>query len=142
VDPPQIVIDTNVLVSALRSRRGASFRLLSLIDSGKFEVNLSVPVVFEYEDACKRVVAETSLVREDVETVLDYLCKVANRREIFFLWRPTLNDPKDEMVLELAVAANCGFIVTFNKRDFHGAEKFGIRVLTPNEFLKQIGEPP
>ena len=105
-------------------------------------MNLSVPVVFEYEDACKRVVAETSLVREDVETVLDYLCKVANRREIFFLWRPTLNDPKDEMVLELAVAANCGFIVTFNKRDFHGAEKFGIRVLTPNEFLKQIGEPP
>ena len=94
--------------------------------------------MFEYEDACKRVIAETSLTRADVDTIFDYLCKVANRREIFFLWRPTLNDPKDEMLLELAVAANCGFIVTFSKRDFLGAEKFGIRVLTPNEFVSRL----
>jgi predicted nucleic acid-binding protein len=56
------------------------------------------------------------------------------------LWRPFSRDPKDDMVLELAVAARCEVIITFNKRDFHGAESFGIGVLTPGEFLRKIGE--
>jgi len=55
------------------------------------------------------------------------------------LWRPYLRDPKDEFVLELAVAANCEYIISFNKKDFRGTEKFGIEVVTPAEFLKYIG---
>jgi predicted nucleic acid-binding protein len=75
-----------------------------------------------------------------VDDVIDYICSVANRRRIFFLWRPYLKDPKDDMVLELAVEARCDYIVSYNKRDFAGVEKFGLQVLTPRELLREIGE--
>jgi len=74
--------------------------------------------------------------------VLDYLCEVAEAHEIFFLWRPFLRDPDDDMVLEIAVKAGCHTIVTFNKRDFVGIEQFTLEALTPGEFLKQIGVFP
>lgn len=138
----QIVIDTCVLVAALRSRRGASYRLLTRIDSGKFEINVSVPLVLEYEDAAKRLVGDTALTERDIDDVIDYVCAVANPRKVFYLWRPFLKDPKDDMVLELAVVADCEFIVTFNERDFQGAERFGLEILTPGEFLRRIGELP
>jgi len=140
--PLQIVLDTNVLVAALRSRKGASYRLLSLIDSGKFEINLSVPLVIEYEDVLTRLCLELELSKSDMGDLLDYLCRVANRHEVYFLWRPSLKDPKDEMVLELAVTAGCRHIVTYNKRDFAGVEQFGIEVLDAREFLQLIGDLP
>jgi len=74
--------------------------------------------------------------------VLDYLCMVAKRQEIFFLWRPSLKDPKDEMVLETAVAGGCSAIISYNKRDFVGAEQFNVTINTPLEFLKIIGALP
>lgn len=138
--PIQIVIDTNVLVSALRSRQGASHRLLRLIGGTRFEFNLSVPLVLEYESAAKRLVGTIPLTEQDIDDVLDYVCAVGHRREIFYLWRPLLRDPKDDMVLELAVTGGCQFIVTFNREDFAAAEQFGIRVVTPQEFLFEIGE--
>lgn len=141
--PLQIVIDTNVFVSALRSKRGASFRLLSLVgQSEKFEVNVSVPLVLEYEDAAKRQLHITGLSSQDVDDIIDYICSVAHHRQIFFLWRPYLRDPKDDMVLELAVEAQCDYIVSYNQKDFVGVERFGLQVLTPQELLKEIGEIP
>jgi predicted nucleic acid-binding protein len=135
-----IVLDTNDLLSALRSGRGASFRLLELVGgSDRFEINVSVPLVLEYEDVVKRQADVLGLAPRDVDEILDYLCLVANRRSVFFLWRPYLTDPKDDMVLELAVAAGCEFIVTLNQRDFTGIERFGLRTLTPREFLREIG---
>lgn len=136
----QIVIDTNVFIAALRSRRGAAYKLLSLIGSDKFQVNVSVPLVLEYEDAAKRMLDDISLTAADIDDILDYLCAVANHKTIFYLWRPVLRDPKDEMVLELGVSARCDFIVTYNKRDFAEAEQFGLRVVTPQAFLTEIGE--
>lgn len=137
----QIVVDTNVFLSALRSRRGAAFRLLSLVGrGGRFEINVSVPLVLEYEEVAKRQLRTIGLSSGEVDDIIDYVCLVANRRRIFFLWRPYLKDPKDDMVLELAVEAGCDYIVSYNKRDFAGVEKFGLRVLTPQEFLRKIGE--
>lgn len=137
--PPSIVLDTNVLISALRSRRGASYRLLELVGGQKVEINLSVPLVVEYEEVAKQQARELGLTYADVDDVLDYLCSIGNHREIYFLWRPVLRDPCDDMVLELAVEAGCEFVVTHNLRDFAGAERFGIRVMSPRDFLKQIG---
>ncbi|MDN5943150.1 MAG: putative toxin-antitoxin system toxin component, PIN family [Nitrospira sp.] len=138
-----IVIDTNVLVSALRSQYGASYKLLSLLGSGKFDIDLSVPLLFEYEDAGKRLVGKKGgLKSRDIDDILDYVCSVAHRRTVYYLWRPFLRDPKDDMVLELAVAAGCDIIVTYNKDDFDGVEQFGIRVMTAQEFLQKIGELP
>ena len=137
----QIVIDTNVLVAALRSNRGASYRLLSLVGTGTFEINISVPLVLEYEDATKRLVGEIALSEEEVDDVLDYLCAVGNRWEVFYLWRPALKDARDEMVLELAVTSGSDAIVTYNKRDFEeGARQFGLQVITPKDFLDLLGE--
>jgi hypothetical protein len=59
---------------------------------------------------------------------------------LYDLWRPFLGDPKDDHLLELGVAANCEGIVTFNARDFAGAERFGLWIMTPREFLARIGE--
>ncbi len=142
MDAPQIVMDTSVFVAALRSRRGASYKLLALIDSGKFVANVSVPLVLEYEDAAKRLIGQITLTARDIDHILDYICVVARHHVIFYLWRPFLKDPKDDMVLELAVSARCDFIVTYNQRDFEGVEQFGISVLTAKEFLQKIGELP
>ncbi len=133
-----IVIDTNVLLAGLRSRSGASFRLLSLVDSGRFDISISVSLVLEYEDVLLRNVP--LLDENEVSDLLDYLCAIANRQTIFYLWRPTLRDPNDDLVLEVAVAGGCDCIVTFNTRDFVGAERFGIRVMKPREFLVEIGD--
>ncbi len=136
----QVVIDTNVFIAALRSRRGASHKLLLLVGSEKFAINISVPLILEYEDVAKRYLDELPLSENEIDDVLDYLCAVANRRTVFYLWRPFLKDPKDDMVLELAVTANCDFIITYNQKDFQGIERFGIGLLTPKEFLQKIGE--
>jgi putative PIN family toxin of toxin-antitoxin system len=132
----RIVLDTNVVVSALRSRRGAAFRVLSLVGMGDFEVCVSVPLVLEYEDALHRA---TELSAPEIETVLAYLCSVAIQHQIYFLWRPTLADGKDDMVLELAVASRAECIVTFNRKDFAAARRFGVKVVTPQEFLISLG---
>ena len=134
----QIVLDTNVLVAAFRSRRGASYRLLSLVDAGYFEINVSVPLVLEYEDVLSR--PGLRLAPEDPRDIVDYLCSIGNRHQIYFLWRPYLSDPKDDMVLELAVTAGCRYIVTFNERDFRGIERFGLQAISPIEFLRIIGD--
>ena len=75
----------------------------------------------------------------DAEGMVDFLCEVGEKREIYFLWRPFLRDPKDEMVLEVAVEAEADAIVTHNVRDFKGVEeRFGIRIVTPGTFLLEL----
>jgi putative PIN family toxin of toxin-antitoxin system len=138
----RVVLDTNVVVAALRSRRGASFRLISEIDSGLFEVCVSVPLVLEYESALFRQTRSLGLSRADVGDFLDYFCAVARRQDIFFLWRPRLRDPGDDMVLEAAVAGGCSHLVTFNLRDFEPGEHLGVRAVTPQRFLRTIGVIP
>ena len=137
----EIVIDTNILITGLRSRRGASFKLLSTIGQDKFNMNISVPLLLEYETVAKKLIGEIILTEEDIDDILNYICKVSKWREIFYLWRPFLKDRKDDMILELAVTSQCDMIITYNKKDFKNVEKyFGIRLLTPKEFLLEIGE--
>jgi putative PIN family toxin of toxin-antitoxin system len=137
---PQIVIDTNVVISAQRSKQGASSKLMSLIGTGSFDLHVSVPLVLEYEEVLLREEQRLGLTSQDVDDLLDAICALAQQHQIHFLWRPFLRDEKDEMLLELAVASSCDYLVTYNKRDFRGAEEFGIRVVDAREFLQAIGE--
>jgi putative PIN family toxin of toxin-antitoxin system len=137
---PHVVLDTNVLIAGLRSRRGASFALLGLLAEEAFEISVSVPLVLEYEAVARRQARELGLTFADVDTVVDFVCRQAQHRSIFYLWRPFLRDPNDDMVLEVAVEAQCAYIVTFNTRDFAGVERFGLRTLTPGEFLALLQE--
>lgn len=136
----RVVLDSRVLVAALRSRRGASFQVLKSLREGRFQVALSVPLVLEYEAVLLRHTKELGLQPRDAHGLVDYLCGVGHRQEIHFLWRPTLTDPRDEFVLELAVAAGCEVIITHNLRDFEGAKRFGVNVVTPGAFLAWLEE--
>ncbi len=139
MEPFQLVLDTNILVSSLRSQRGASFKLISLLGKDAFEINLSVPLVLAYEEVLRRQKRTLGLTQTAISDLLDYLCTVANLHEIHFLWRPTLPDPGDDLVLDLAANAGCRYIVTYNKRHFKGAETFGIESVTAKELLSIIG---
>ena len=135
----QIVIDTNVFISALRNDTGASFYLLSLVGENEFESNISVPLIMEYESVAHRFLRETNLMVSDLNDILDYVCSSSNKHKINYLWRPFLKDPKDDLVLELAVKARSQHIITFNKKDFKNTAQFGITAVTPWEFLKERG---
>jgi putative PIN family toxin of toxin-antitoxin system len=128
------------MVAALKSKRGASYKLISIIDEGKFQISISVSLLFEYEDVLKRENMNFALENEEIDNILDYICKIADRREIFYLWRPYLKDPRDDLILELAVESESDFIITYNKKDFKSIDKFGLQTLTPKEFLEKIGE--
>jgi len=136
----QIVADTNVFVTALRSQFGASYKLFSLIDKDVNKLNMSVPLALEYEAVAKRMIGEIALNEEEIDNILDFVIKKSNRWEIYYLWRPLLKDPGDDMILELAVTASCKYIVTNNVNGFKGIEKFGLQAITPKEFLVLAGE--
>lgn len=130
----------HVIVSALRSKRGASHRLISLLGDERWQANLSVALVLQYEAAGKRACADLGIPELVVDNLIDMLCARGRQNIVRFRWRPTLPDPDDDFVLELAIAAQCSFIVTYNRRDFSGVGDFGIQVVTPQEFLRTIGE--
>ncbi|MGB7088405.1 MAG: putative toxin-antitoxin system toxin component, PIN family [Phormidesmis sp.] len=136
---PQIVIDTNVIVAGLRSKNGSAFRLLELVGGERFDIHLSVPLVLEYEEVLLRELPNFAINASDIQDFIDFHCVVADHHQIFFLWRPYLRDPKDDMVLELAVKARCDSVITYNLRDFVGIDKFGITAVTPAKFLESIG---
>jgi putative PIN family toxin of toxin-antitoxin system len=131
-----VVLDTSVLVSALRSQRGASFALLERLGSHRFDVAVSVPLVLEYEDAMVR--HRGPLGVRQVGDIIDYVCSVARQQKVFFLWRPFLRDPNDDMVVEVAVAAGAQAIVTHNRRDFVGIERLGLKIWSPQRMLERI----
>jgi len=139
MSPINIVIDTNVLITALKSKRGASHSLLMQLTDGVYRPNISVPLFIEYESVAKRSGMVGGLNPGDIDAVLDYLLSQSRLREIFYLWRPFLRAPKDDLVLEVAVESESKTIITFNQRDFKGVEKFGIRAVTPRDFLIERG---
>lgn len=130
----EIVLDTNVIVAALRSRRGASFQLIRLVGQSEFRVNISVALALEYEEVLKRANLIPGLAEADVDVFLDYVFGTSYLVPSVRPRRPNLPDPDDELVLDLA-AQRDAIIVTYNKRDFGEAERLGIRVMAPAEFL-------
>lgn len=129
-----------MLVSALRSRRGASFQVLRSLRAGRFSIAISVPLALEYEAVLVRHAKELGLSPDEALGLVDYMCEIGERRAIHFLWRPALTDPHDEFILELAVAAKCDAIVTHNLRDFAGASRFGVTIVTPAGLLGALEE--
>jgi putative PIN family toxin of toxin-antitoxin system len=132
----EVVIDTNVLISAARSRRGASYALLQTLP--KWRMNISSALLLEYESKLKIEATRQGRPLAVVDEFLDSLAAVSNRRQTYFLLRPFLRDPGDDFIIELAVAARADFIVTHNIRDFAEAAEYGIRVIKPQEFLRLL----
>lgn len=114
--------------------------MLSLLAEDRYEIAISVPLLLEYEDVLVRQLPMVQYGLREMEDFLDFVCRVAHRQSIFFLWRPRVPDPKDDMILELAVAARCEAIVTHNLRDFPGTESLGVRIDAPRDFLRLLEE--
>lgn len=135
----RVVFDTNVLAAALRSKSGASYQLVLLLLAQKFEVAISLPLYIEYLDVLMRPqVRPPNVTDADILDFVDDILKYSHTQSIYYLWRPWLKDEKDDMILELAIAAQAELIVTFNLKDFGGIELFGIGAIAPKEFLNLV----
>lgn len=137
MDTIRIILDTNVLYAGLYSSEGASYQVLRAIEGGDVQVVISTTLLFEYEDILKRKQAELGLANQEIEAILDNICALSEHQRIYYLWRPCLRDPKDDHVLEVAVASHTPYIITHNLKDFQGiAHAFNIRAITPKELLE------
>ena len=134
----RVVLDTNVLISALRSRSGASFKLISMLGDKRWQPIVSVALILEYEAVATREADRLGLAGWVVQSIVDMFCRLGSRHAIRFRLRPALKDPGDDFILELAVAGQADFIVTHNIQDFRGSETYGTRAVTPGEFLRKI----
>ena len=139
----RVVLDTCVLVAALRSQLGASNRVLYAVAQERFIPLATTAVFLKYEAVLLRPEQQlaTGMTPEDVEGFLAAFASAAEPVELNFLWRPQLRDPADELMLEAAVNGRADAIVTHNIGDFQSATaRFGVRTLTPAEFLKELAQ--
>ena len=136
------VFDTNVIISALKSTQGASFQLIGLVRSGVLRPAVTAPLVFEYDDVACRPGFLPHLLPTEMTAFFDRFVSVSSQHKVHFLWRPLLRDPKDDMVLEAAVAASADYLITFNTSDFEGASSLGVRVVTPPQILSLFPSTP
>lgn len=132
------VIDTNILVSGLRSQLGASNKLLTRLALRHFRPAISTALCLEYSDVLHRTDLLPSLSPQEIDTFLDSFCSLAKEAPIYFRWRPFLRDPKDDFVFECALASGASHIITHNLNDFCGVEALGVSVVTPRDFLRML----
>lgn len=136
-----MVLDTNVLVAAARSKNGASNAILQLLPTRLFTPVISVALFLEYEAILLQRENLAGRTPHQASMFLDYLLSLSVIQEIYFKWRPGLTDPGDDLVLELAVAGNCQYIVTHNVRDFLRVEEWGLKAIKPSQLLAMIRQP-
>jgi putative PIN family toxin of toxin-antitoxin system len=136
-----ITLDTDVVVAAMRSPRGASAAILVAARRGRIRLAVSVALALEYEAVCRRAEhrLEAGLSEAEVDAFINAVIALAEPVETHFLWRPQLRDPGDEMVLEATINGRVDALVTFNKRDYGTVpSRFGIEVLLPREVLERM----
>ncbi len=136
----RLVLDTNVIVAAFRSRNGASNLLLRLVDRGIVTPLCSTALFLEYEAVLSRVETRNATGHnlEDVAAVMRALAAVSEGVDIAFRTRPILADAADEMVLEAALNGGAGAIVTHNVKDFRPAVRLGVTITTPGEIVRRL----
>lgn len=137
----KVVLDTDVIVAAIRSPTGASAALLQYIAEGGATMILSVAMALEYEAVCVRAEHQlaSGLNEKEIHVFLDGLFALAHPVIAHFRWRPQLHDAADEMVLEAAVNSGADAIVSFNHRHFGEVPKqFGINLYKPSELLRRV----
>ncbi len=140
----RIVCDTNIWLSALTSKQGASYRLIRwLFEQDQCFHCISTPFILELEDVILRPQNRQRMPQFNEQQLcrfIDDICHISHQQPIFFLWRPLIKDPKDDMVLELAVNAQVDYLITFNTQDFSNiVDKFDFEICTPKHFLKNQG---
>jgi putative PIN family toxin of toxin-antitoxin system len=139
----RLVLDTNVLVTALSNRDGASHLLIRWALTDRIVFLASPALWLEYEAVIKRpqIRLRHGISLENLDIVLDTLAAHVKPVHLNYLWRPQLRDPNDEMVLETALNAGADALVTFNTKDFaEAADRFALKLATPAECIKLLGD--
>ena len=139
------MIDTDVLVAAVRSDAGASRGLLTRAFDKRYALLVSVPLLIEYEAVLTRPehLTAAGLSRSDVQALLDAIAVVAEPVRLSYLWRPILSDPRDDMVMETAVNGQADLLATFNLRHFkEAARTFALQVQRPADALRRLETRP
>jgi predicted nucleic acid-binding protein len=134
------ILDTNVILAAMRSRTGASHRLLLTLGHPRWQSVITPALMYEYEDVARRPGNAPGLSSQDITDILDLIYQQSHRQLLWFSWRPLSTDPGDDAVLEAAIGGGCDFVVSFNERRLRAAREFGIEILRPADLLKMIGE--
>jgi putative PIN family toxin of toxin-antitoxin system len=137
----RLVLDTNVVVAAMRSPSGASAAILHAARASLVTLLGNVALALEYEATCKLAEHQLAagLSAGQVEIFVDAVIAMLEPVETHYMWRPQLRDPGDELVLEAAMNGRAQAIVTFNMRDFGIAPaRFGIILLTPGQAIRRI----
>ena len=137
----RVVVDTSVVVAALRTRSGAGNAVLRLVANRRLVALATPPLFLEYEDVLKRPEQRLGhgLTIESVDEFLAEFAALLEPVEVHFLWRPQTRDANDEMVLEAAVNGRADALVTHNVRDFErAASKFELHIITPQQCLKEM----
>lgn len=139
----RIVLDTSVLVAAMRSRQGASQQLLRRLPSAQFTSALSVALYVEWQAVLLRPEHRpVGVMDAQMLAFLRYLASITHLQDVHYPWRPFLRDPNDDMVLECAVASGSRFIVTHNVNDFRRSHELGVQAVTPRDFLQHVESLP
>ena len=134
--PLQIVVDTSVVIAGMRSKSGVSNAFLRLLNNSRVKFHISNALLFEYEEVLRREQAALCLTDQDIDDVLDGFCTMGQKHYRPFSWRPVSRDPDDDFVVELALSARVDYLVTYNLRDLHFVEQYGIKVMTPQQVLE------
>jgi putative PIN family toxin of toxin-antitoxin system len=137
----KLVLDTSVLVAALRSHSGASNLLLRMALHQRFELLLSVPLFLEYEAVITRPehLFVAGLTATEALRLLNTVLDVATPVHLGFFWPESARDPNDAHVLTLAKVGRADALVTHNVKDFTpSAADLGINLYTPERALRRI----
>lgn len=136
----RVILDTNVVLAALRSQNGASHRLLLTLGHPQWQSVITPALMYEYEDVARRSGAAPGLSPQNITNILDLIYRESDLQFVWFSWRPISPDLGDDAILEAAIAGHCDYVVSFNERHLRGAREFGVDVLKPADLLRLIGE--
>lgn len=123
----RVILDTNVVLAAMRSRVGASHRLLLTLGHPRWQSVVTPALMYEYEDVVRRPGSTPGLSSQEVTAILDQIYHESQRQLVWFSWRPLSPDPDDDLVLEAAIAGACDYVVSFNERHLRAARDFGMK---------------
>jgi putative PIN family toxin of toxin-antitoxin system len=131
----QIVVDTSVVIAAMRSKKGVSSAFLRLLNDSRVKFHISNALLLEYEEVLRREQAALDLTDQDIDDLLDGFCALGEKHYRLFTWRPVSIDPDDDFVLDLALSARVDYLVAYNLRDLQFVKQYGIVVVTPWQVL-------
>jgi putative PIN family toxin of toxin-antitoxin system len=138
----KVVLDTNILVSAILNPEGCCRKILRKALNGEIRPLIGDALYYEYEDVFSReeIFVNSVISFQEREDLFNAFLVSCEWTKIYYKWRPNLRDEGDNHLIELAIAGNAPFIITRNIRDLKSGELFfqGLHILSPEKFIEEI----